>query len=147
MNLFVYFIIFAVFGVAYEVFWVSVIDSISTGNPRLKGRSSLWMFPIYGGVLFIVLLVHYAFPGYPWWFKGVMYSALILVWEYLSGALVRWVAGVAPWDYGKETADGVGSPKRYNIDGLICLDYVPVWFFSGLLAEAFFVFLQNHLFL
>jgi len=147
VKLFLYFVLFAVFGVAFEVFWVSLLDFLKTHNPRLKGRSSLWMFPIYGCLLFVVMFVRGVFPSCPWWFRGVVYVVLILVLEYLSGAFVRGLTGVAPWDYERKTSDGVGSPKRYNIDGLVCLEYVPLWFFGGLAAELFFLFLESHIIL
>ncbi len=145
IGLLAYFVLFAVFGVAFEVSWVSLLDFIKTGNPRLKGRSSLWMFPVYGCLLFVVLFVTSVFPNCPWWFRGVVYVVLIFILEYLSGAFVKGLTGVAPWDYGKKTSDGVGSPKRYSIDGLICLEYLPLWYFGGLLAELFLVFLEAHL--
>lgn len=135
MKLLIYFLLFAVIGVAHEVFWTGLFDSIKTKNSRLKGRSSLWMFPIYGFVFFIVLLVQWIYVGYPWWFRGMMYAFLILLWEYVSGYIVKKLVGVAPWDYSKETPDGVGSKKRFHIHGLVCLEYVPVWFIEGLIIE------------
>lgn len=108
------------------------------------GTSTLWMFPIYGCVLFIVLLVQWLYGDYPWWMRGFMYMGLIMVWEYFSGWLVRSLVGVAPWEYAVETEDGMGSPKRWQLGGLICLEYAPLWFILGLIGEWFFLFLQSH---
>ncbi|MCB0367501.1 MAG: hypothetical protein H6624_02535 [Bdellovibrionaceae bacterium] len=134
------FLLFSFGGVAHEVFWTGLIDSIKHKDRRLKGRSSLWMFPIYGAVVFIVMLVQEYFGSSPWWIRGLLYSFLILAWEYVSGFLVRLIAGVAPWDYSQTTEDGVGSPKRFQIHGLVCLEYAPIWFIEGLIAE--WVYLQ-----
>jgi len=57
------------------------------------------MFPIYGSIFFIVLLVLEFFPGFAWWIRGFIYMILIYVWEFASGWVVRWMIGVAPWDY------------------------------------------------
>lgn len=143
MKLLIYFIIFAVFGVAHEVIWTAILAKPK--NPRLIGRSSLWMFPIYGAVLFIIMFVQFAFSGYPWWARGFAYAILILIWEYISGFTVRMIAGVAPWEYGKETEDGVGSKKKYQLSGLICLDYAPIWYIEGLIAEWFYLLLESHI--
>ena len=140
MEVLIAFILFAVFGVAHEVFWTALLES---RNRRLKGRSSLWMFPIYGCILFIVMLVQWLYGVYPWWFRGLMYAALILCWEYISGWLIKRAVGMAPWDYEKETPDGVGSPKRFHLHGLVYLEYAPVWFVEGLIAEWFYLLLHG----
>ena len=146
MDFGVYFIIFAVFGVAHEVFWNGIIDSLKLKNPRLKGQSSVWMFFVYGGVFFIIYFVTYFFLEYPWWFRGILYTFLILSWEYLSGFTIKKLVGIAPWDYSTDkSSDGIASKKRFHLHGLICLEYIPIWFAEGLIAEKIFLFLQNHL--
>jgi len=131
--------IFAVLGICVEVIWTSLYSFVQTRNPRLIGNTTLWMFPIYGCILFIVMLVHWLYFDYPWWFRGIMYAVLILVWEYISGMFVKLLVGISPWDYSKETDDGAGSPKRFQLHGLICLEYVPLWFIGGLVAEWFYL--------
>jgi uncharacterized membrane protein len=144
MQTLLLFIIFSFLGVAHEVIWTS-LDSIKNKNPRLLGRSTLWMFPIYGAILFIIMFVQWLYADYSWVFRGFMYMVLILVWEYISGFTVKKLVGVAPWEYGKKTKDGVGSKKRYNLHGLICLEYAPIWFIEGLIAEWFYLYLVAHL--
>jgi uncharacterized membrane protein len=141
------FIMFAVLGVAHEVFWTSLLDFVKTKNSRLIGRSSVWMFPIYGCVLFIIILVQWLYSHYPWWFRGIMYAALMGCWEYLSGRVLKKLLGKAPWDYSSETSDDIGSPKMFHIHGLVCLEYIPVWFVEGLVAEWIYLFFQAHLIL
>jgi hypothetical protein len=143
----IYFLIFSVFGISMEIFWSAFIGYFSSKNPRLMGKSTLWMFPIYGSILFIVTLTSWVYGSYPWWFRGLIYMFLILIWEYFSGLFVRLLVGVSPWDYAKETSDGIGSPKKFNLDGLICLEYAPLWFILGLVAESLYIFLETHLIL
>ncbi len=143
LKLFVYFLFFAFIGVAHEVLWTGILDSKKNKDPRLKGRSSLWMFPVYGGILFIIILVQWLYPSYHWAIRGTIYMTLILAWEFITGTLINRIAK-APWNYAKHTEDGIGSPKRFNIKGLICLEYAPIWFVEGLLAEWLFLFLENH---
>ena len=45
--------------------------------------------------------------------------------EYLSGSFLK-RCGCCPWDY---------SHARYNIRGVIRLDYAPFWFAAGLFFE------------
>ena len=131
-----FFFLFAFIGVAHEVIWTSLVEYAKSRKMSLKGGSSLWMFPIYGSIFFIVLLVLEHFPGFPWWIRGFIYMVLIYIWEFASGWTVRWMIGVAPWDY---------SAKKYNLSGLINLDYAPIWFIEGLIAEWRYLFLQSHL--
>ena len=56
---------------------------------------------------------------------GMLYMVLIFLAEYISGAWLR-ARGICPWDY---------SASRANVDGLIRLDFAPLWFATGLLFE------------
>jgi uncharacterized membrane protein len=103
------------------------------------------MFPIYGGIVFMIMFVQWLFGDYPWWWRGLTYMVLVLVYEYIAGWIIRALVGKSPWDYAKETDDGVGSPKKLNFDGLICLEYAPMWFIEGLLAEQLYLWLVVHL--
>ena len=142
MQLLFLFITFAAFGVAHEVIWTS-LDSIKAKNLRLRGRSTLWMFPIYGSILFIIMLVQWLYADYSWWFRGIIYMVLILIWEYISGWTIRKLVGVAPWDYATDNPE-LGSNRKLNINGLVCLEYAPIWFVEGLMAEWFYLFLISH---
>jgi len=147
IEIILYFLLFAVFGVAIEVLFTAILEYGKSRNPRMIGKSTLWMFPICGAVFFIVLLVQAYAGDYPWFFRGFLYMVLITAWEYVSGFTIRKMVGVAPWEYSAETPDGIGSKKKYQIDGLICLEYLPLWFVEGLFAETAFLFLKGHFFL
>ena len=104
---------------------------------KLPGATSIWMFPIYGmGALLApigqmvdkwlsvgpakALAVQDKIMRH-----GTLYMVLIFVAEYLSGLWLR-ARGICPWDY---------TGRHSNIDGLIRLDFAPLWFMTGLLLE------------
>ena len=86
--------------------WCMEILFTSTGSflkqdKRLIGRTSVWMFPIYGTAAVIAPLYH-SIKNLPALLRG------------------------CPWDY---------SHAKTNIDGVIRLDYAPLWMAAGLLFE------------
>jgi len=91
---------------------------------RLKGTTSIWMFPIYGCAAFLkpifILLRKTSFL-----FRGLTYMSLIFSAEYISGRLLE-RHRLCPWDY---------SHSRYHIRRVIRLDYAPFWFAIGLVFE------------
>ncbi len=121
-------------GWCLEIVFTSV-ESIMLKDLRLMGRTSLWMFPIYGmGALLgpisrcvdrwigddKVLSIKDKF-----WRHGFNDMVLIFIAEYMTGACLK-AKGMCPWDY---------SGRLLNIDGLIRLDFAPFWFGTGLLFE------------
>ena len=56
---------------------------------------------------------------------GMIDMVLIFTAEYISGAWLR-ARGMCPWDY---------SASRASVNGLIRLDFAPLWFATGLLFE------------
>ncbi|HYD50744.1 MAG TPA: hypothetical protein VEB21_20475 [Terriglobales bacterium] len=126
------FLLYGAFGWCAEIVWTAVTDSIEARlakqplDVRLVGRTYLWMFPIYGlgGLLFEV--VHAAIAVQAWPVRGLIYMLGCFAVEYVSGWLIRAVSGACPWDY---------SHRRWHVQGLIRLDYAPVWFVFGLLLE------------
>ena len=84
----------------------------------------IWMFPIYGMACIIKPLYRY-FKKIPALFRGFIYSTGIFCFEYLSGSLLK-KHHLCPWDY---------SNAPTNINGVIRLDYAPVWMAAGLIFE------------
>lgn len=123
-------------GWCLEVIFTS-IDSILRHDWRLMGQTSLLMFPIYGcGALLGPIgtfIDRWLGSGTELKEKafdlairhGFLYMVLIFVAEYFSGSLLRG-GGMCPWDY---------TGRSTNIDGLIRLDFAPLWFGTGLLFE------------
>ncbi len=124
-------------GWCLEIMFTSV-DSMLTQDWRLMGRTSLLMFPIYGLGAILGPVGRWADR---WLDKGIwecgisikdqllrhgmLDMVLIFCGEYLFGTFLRSL-GICPWDY-------AGRPT--NINGLIRLDFAPLWFLTGLLFE------------
>lgn len=126
-------------GWCLEVIFTSV-ESIMAHDWRLMGKTSLLMFPIYGLGAFLGPIG----KGIDRWVgdgagsagmtlkttdrivrHGMLYMVLIFTAEYATGAWLK-ARGMCPWDYTGRTA---------NINGLIRLDFAPLWFGTGLLFE------------
>ncbi len=112
-----------VFGWCLEIIWTA-LDSLRRREYKLIGRSSVWMFPIYGMASLIGPLSVLFRPLNMIW-RGVIYMSGIFSMEYLTGSILK-KRGVCPWDY---------SGAKLNYRGLIRLDYAPLWFLTGLFYE------------
>ena len=121
-------------GWCLEIVFTSV-ESILAGDLRLFGRTSLWMFPIYGMGACLGPISGFLDS---WigdrerlslkdkiWRHGFSDMVLIFLAEYTTGALLK-ARNMCPWDY---------SGRMFQIDGLIRLDFAPFWFGTGLLFE------------
>lgn len=106
-----------------EILFTS-FGSLREKNMKLIGRTSIWMFPIYGMAAVIEPLYHHI-RGIPAFFRGMIYSAGILACEFVSGSLLK-KHDLCPWDY---------SHAKMNIRGVIRLDYAPLWMAAGLIFE------------
>lgn len=82
------------------------------------------MFPIYGMASFLTPLFS-LLKKQPVFVRGLSYAACIFFGEYTTGNLLQ-KKGLCPWDYSK---------SKWNVKGLIRLDYIPFWFAAGLLFE------------
>lgn len=102
----------------------TAFDSFRRRELKLMGRTSIWMFPIYG----LAVLIE---PAYrcirrlPALLRGLVYSAGIFTMEFLSGSFLK-KHDLCPWDYSK---------ARSNVGGVIRLDYTPFWMAAGLIFE------------
>jgi uncharacterized membrane protein len=107
-----------------ELFFTCFHQVALTNDRRLMGQTSLLMFPIYGFGTFIPVISRYL-KKMGIILRGTVYAALIFIMEYLSGSFLR-LFNACPWDY---------SQSRFQINGLIRLDFFPLWFLLGLLFE------------
>lgn len=98
--------------------------SLQKRDGRLIGQTSLWMFPIYGMAAFIEP-IYRKIKRIPALFRGILYSIGIFFIEYTSGSLLK-KHQLCPWDYSK---------AKSNINGVIRLDFAPLWIAAGLLFE------------
>ena len=88
------------------------LHSLQNENHKLTGNTSIWMFPIYGMASFLSPICR-RLKGKSLVLRGGGYTCLRKF-------------EACPWDY---------SEARLNVNGLIRLDYAPLWFCAGLLFE------------
>lgn len=124
------FFIYGFIGWFFEIFWTA-LGSLWNRDYRLMGKTSVWMFFIYGSVVFFEPVCA-GMEGLPIALRGLVYVLLIFVTEYAAGSALR-KASVCPWDY---------SGARFAVNGLIRLDYAPVWFLVGLMYERVYFLLR-----
>ena len=129
------FICYGLLGWAIEIVWTaagSAIFAPAAGRARwaLAGRTYLWMFPIYGSMAFLYEPLHDALRPWAWPLRAMAYAAGFLAVEYAAGWLLRRATGTCPWDYAKRP-----QPSRWQVGGLVRLDYAPAWAVLGLALE------------
>ena len=118
------FILCGCIGWCLECFWTGMHSVAEHKDPRFLCNTSIWMFPIYGLAALIAPLSK-IIQNHSLIFRGTIYTLGIYVTEFLSG---KWLKSknACPWDY---------SHTKYHYQGIIRLDYAPVWFLTGLLYE------------
>lgn len=102
----------------------TALGSFHRKDLKLKGNTSLWMFPIYG-IGCLIAPISFLLKKASWFTRGTVYTLLIYTVEYISGIFLK-KRKLCPWDY---------SRSHWNIDSVIRLDYIPCWFATGLLME------------
>jgi uncharacterized membrane protein len=103
------------------------IDSLFVfAHTDRRRPSSLLNVPIYGLAQPLFEPLHDRIRHRPWALRAAIYGAGILGAEYASGRFLRRFVGHVPWDYGD---------ARSNVDGLVRLDYFPLWAAFGLVLE------------
>ena len=110
-------------GWCLEILFTS-FDSFRKRELQLMGQTSLWMFPIYGMAAFLKPICSMV-RKFPAGIRALFYSIFIFLGEYVSGSFLK-KHQMCPWDYSK---------AKLNIDGLIRLDYLPLWMGAGLIFE------------
>jgi len=117
------FLIFGAIGLVMEVFWTG-LGSLIARDRRAMSKTSIWMFFIYGCAAFFAPLINIIYPAF-WLLRGLFYAFCIFLIEYSFGRALKAV-DACPWDY---------SEVRFNVHGVIRLDYAPVWMIVGLVME------------
>jgi uncharacterized membrane protein len=118
-----------------------LVEVIFTGlwsvfHKDFRGTSTtyLWMLPIYGlGGLQMDAL--HSLHWHPF-LLAAMYVPVIYANEFLWGALLDFLLGKCPWDYGR---------GRHTIMGYIRLDYAPLWLALALSFEMCVGYIQRML--
>lgn len=121
------FLAYGVLGLGTEVVFTSIRRALNTRDPRLVGRTYLWMLPIYGaGGLFLERL-HARLLGWrvPPPVRALAATGAIYTIEYGAGSLLRALIGRCPWKY----------ERGVTLGGYVRLDYAPFWYGAALLFE------------
>ena len=95
-------------GLCLEILWTG-LHSLLRGDASMKGTTSLLMFPIYGCAS-LILPVYKKLKTLPALLRGSLYTAGFYLAEFASGSILQY-------------------------KGIIRLDYLPVWFLTGLFFE------------
>lgn len=116
-------IVYGMIGCFFELAWNGLAAAFRYKDPSLKGRVSLWMFPVYGVGLGPGFDLVAGLAGeWAWPLRALTYA--LGVW------LVEIVVGIPTrnrlWDY---------SASRWSWRGVIRWDYGPVWGAFGLVLE------------
>lgn len=117
------FIICGTLGWCMEIIFTA-LHSFKKREFTLIGRTSIWMFPIYGAACLLTPVCRLLKGKNPF-LRGGVYTCCIFFGEFLSGSFLK-RHHACPWDYSK---------AKYNLRGIIRFDYAPLWFGAGLLFE------------
>lgn len=127
-------LIYGMLGFAYEIVFTSLWEFVATNftDLKFKGCSSLWSFFIYGTCSLCgeQVFVHTGKRLSAFW-RGLIYVQMAYTWEFLGGLFLNQFSA-RTWDY---------THYKYDVMGLITLEYAPLWFFSGLFQEFFYEYL------
>jgi hypothetical protein len=127
-------VVYGLAGWCSEVVTTGLRSHGRDGDWRLTGTTYLWMLPIYGSaaVLFEPLHEVARRNAWPWWARGVAWTAGIYAVEAASGEGLRRVTGEVPWDYSRPRGH---KPVPRHWRGLVRPAYAPVWFAVGMGME------------
>jgi hypothetical protein len=131
------FLVYGLLGWCVELLFTCLYDlALGQNTLRLQGYTYLWMHPVWGvGVLACERVLH-ALRAWrvPYALRGLCFALFAFTVEYTSGALLTVLLGRPPWDY---------SHARFNVQGLIRLDYAPFWALCGWLGEPICLWVQR----
>ncbi|XP_072533808.1 transmembrane protein 229B-like [Salminus brasiliensis] len=119
--------IYALHGCVCEVVFTAALNWYYTHDHRLPGQSSLWALFIYSFAIFAMEFISAGLHHRhcPLMLRLIVYTLFIYLWEFSWGFLLR-LLQACPWDY---------SDFRYNLKGLVTLEYAVPWALAALLAE------------
>uniref|UniRef100_A0A3B1KA38 Transmembrane protein 229B-like n=1 Tax=Astyanax mexicanus TaxID=7994 RepID=A0A3B1KA38_ASTMX len=119
--------IYALHGCVCEVVFTAAWNWYYTRDRRLSGYTSLWALLIYSSAIFIMEFISAKLHQRhcPLLLRLAVYILFIYLWEFSWGFMLR-LLQACPWDY---------SDFRYNLIGLVTLEYAVPWALAAFLAE------------
>ncbi|XP_041866780.1 transmembrane protein 229B-like [Melanotaenia boesemani] len=123
--------VYGLHGCLCEVAFTAVYDWCSTQDRRLAGHSSLWALPMYATAIYLMegLRARLLAQNQPLPVRLTAYILFIYIWEFSWGVGLR-LMGACPWDY---------SGYRYNLAGLVTLEYSVPWAAAAFIAEQYVI--------
>ena len=125
MKYLILFFIYSFFGVGVEVFFTSIHDYIRYKDVALRGRSYLWMFPLYGCAGIVIEPLYNLIASVPFVLRGFIYMIVIFAAEFVYGLLLKLIIKKCPWEY----------RSKWAIMGVVRIDYLPFWLVFGYILE------------
>ena len=122
-NLLLNFLRCGIIGWCIEIVFTAIC-SLRRREMSLYGKTSLWMFPIYGSISLFKPFMLLLRKGNIF-IRGISYAVCIFTGEFISGSLLE-KRKLCPWNYNR---------YKWHIKGLIRLDFFPFWFIAGILFE------------
>ena len=114
-----------ILGWCIEIIWTA-FHGIKSKNNKFIGYTSIIMFPIYGLASVIKpISLKLKKMKMPTIIRGIVYSIGIFMVELITGSILK-KTNNCPWDY---------SDKKYKINGVIRIDYAPLWCIVGVIFE------------
>jgi hypothetical protein len=103
-----------------------VLGELAFTGVRGRAATSVWMLPVYALAAPLFEPLHERLRGRSLRIRLSLYALGFSCVEYGSGQALRRLRGSAPWDY---------SHARFQLDGVVRADYLPVWAAAGLAFE------------
>lgn len=130
LNVWLRVFLYGIHGFFDEIVFTSTVAFIASGfkDWTLRGHSSLWTFFIYGFCSYTLECMYLYIKKnstVSMATRGLLYCVWCYVWEFFCGYVLR-MFNACPWDY---------SHMRWNLYGLITLQYFPLWYFASLYQE------------
>ena len=128
------FYFYGIQGFCDEIIFTSLFDFIQHGDWKFNGHSALSTFFMYGSCSLCVERLYvwlYYKHGVHWGWRIPLYLLIAYTWEFSWGLVLRQFKA-CPWDY---------SHYKYNVMGLITLEYAPGWLVLCVMQDVFADFL------
>jgi hypothetical protein len=120
--------VFSCVGVTTEVVFTALYPLFSDAiefDWALSGNSYVWMIFIYGSASIAFPLGFRITSKWNVILRALCYGLVILGVELITGAMFQAFLGGCPWEY----------QEGWHFNGLIRLDYLPLWMGFGMILE------------
>lgn len=127
-------LIFGVLGLGIEVCFTA-LWTLKDPRRHLMGFSSIWYIPLYALAPLILNIASTSLFALPFVVRGLIYVAVFYALEYAGMLALRLLVGASP-------SEESYYKSRWNIHGLIRLDFAPAIFLLGAFLEMVYRFLH-----